>query len=185
MSVWTIHLGVIRYSTNRASLDRESQPVQSSQLRQTCKDLSRSLGTSNKISRCIELCQVLGIQGISLPCHSSRNVIHEHFFLDCKLEAVVRHTEVLVRVWLLFTVPHAELLETDRLRKSSTRNVLGMIPSYSIISWSNITRVRVGSDDEDYETCFLSDTYIVGQILIDASNCPQLCAPDAPKSLSE
>jgi hypothetical protein len=63
-----------------------------------------------------------------------RNVIHEHFFLDCKLEEVVRHTEVLVRVWLLCTVPHSELLETDKLRTLSIGNVLKMIPGYSIIS---------------------------------------------------
>jgi hypothetical protein len=97
----------------------------------------------------------------------------------------VRHTEVLVRVWLLCTVRHAQLLETDNLRTLSIGNVLKMISSYSIISLSNITRVRIGSDDDDHETCFLSDTYIVGQLLIDASSCPQLCAPDAPRSLSE
>jgi hypothetical protein len=114
-----------------------------------------------------------------------RNVIHEHVFLNCKLEEVMRHTELLVRVWLLCTVPHAELLETDRVRTLSIGNVLKMISSHSIISLSNITRVRIGSDDDDHKTCFLSDTNIVCQLLMDASSCPQLCAPDASKSLSE
>lgn len=60
-----------------------------------------------------------------------------------------------------------------------------MILSHSIISLSDITRVRIGSEYDDYETCFLSDTYIVDRLLIDTSSCPQPCAPDAHKSLSE
>jgi hypothetical protein len=132
------------------------------------------------VSRCM-----LKVHSCSRCPPKPRDVVHEHFFLDCKLGEVVRHTEVLVRVWLLCTVPHAELFETDKTRTLSIGNVLKMISSYSIISLSNITRVRISSDDDDHDTCFLSDTYIVGQLLIDASSCPQLCAPDAPKSLSE
>ena len=75
-----------------------------------CRPFSQNLTVVDMeaVSRCM-----LQVHSCSHCPPKPRNVVHGHFFLDYKLEEVVRHTEVLVRVWLLCTVPHAELLETD------------------------------------------------------------------------